>query len=156
MAEVTVSVGGRNYAVACGDGQEDRVRALAARIDAEAKSFAAAGPSVSEARLLLMSALMIADKLEEAESSATSATLHSEEINGDELSAALDASTRRIAAMTAPIARLASDITGDLTGAANAEATPGDDGGDGEITTAQMREIRRARRRARRQEGEEG
>ena len=34
MAEVTVSIGGRNYAIHCDDGQESRVRSLAARIDA--------------------------------------------------------------------------------------------------------------------------
>lgn len=67
MAEVTVSVGGRRYAVVCDDGQEERVRELARRIDAEAAAFAGSGPAVAEPRLLLMSALMVADKLDDAE-----------------------------------------------------------------------------------------
>lgn len=67
MAEVTVTVGGRRYPVFCNDGEEARVRDLARRIDAEASAFAGAGPAVPEPRLLLMSALMIADKLDEAE-----------------------------------------------------------------------------------------
>ena len=72
MAEVSISVGGRAYSIACDDGQEERVASLAARIDAEAAAFAGGGV-ISEARLLLMSALMIADKLDEAEGKATEA-----------------------------------------------------------------------------------
>lgn len=73
MAEVSVSIGGRRYAVVCDDGQEERLASLAARIDAEAQAFAAAGATISEARLLLMSALMVADKLDEAEATMAAA-----------------------------------------------------------------------------------
>ncbi len=66
MAEVSIMVGGRRYQMACEDGQEDRLRALARRIDEEAQALAGSG-QVSEPRLLLMAALMLADKLDETE-----------------------------------------------------------------------------------------
>jgi len=66
MAEISIKVGGRHYQMACEDGQEDHLRSLAARIDNEAQSMMGTG-QISEARLLLMSALMVADQLDEAE-----------------------------------------------------------------------------------------
>jgi cell division protein ZapA len=66
MASVTVSVGGRAYQLGCEDGQEKRLTALANRIDAEVKRLSAATGPVGEARLLLMTALLLADQLDEA------------------------------------------------------------------------------------------
>lgn len=63
MAEVAVVVAGRSYALACRDGDEARLRELAAEIAARADRLTATLGAMSEARLLLMSALMIADEL---------------------------------------------------------------------------------------------
>lgn len=73
MAEVSVRISGRPYQILCDDGQEDRVAMLAGRIDAEATALARAGGMVTEARLLLMSALILADKLDEAETALAAA-----------------------------------------------------------------------------------
>ncbi len=54
MGEVTISVAGRAYQVVCEDGEEDRLTAIAARVDQEAQAFGGATPSLSEPRLLLM------------------------------------------------------------------------------------------------------
>jgi len=68
MADVSVGVGGRRYVLACEAGEERRLEALAARIDAEAQALSAKlTQPPNEARLLLMAALMIADRLDEAE-----------------------------------------------------------------------------------------
>lgn len=67
MADVSVRIAGRSYVVGCGAGEEPRVLALARRIDAEAASLAGGGAPVPEARLLVMTALMLADRLDEAE-----------------------------------------------------------------------------------------
>ena len=56
MAEVDIIVGGRSYRLACDDGQEPRLRALASRIDDIAKSFGPGAAQLSEPRLLLMCA----------------------------------------------------------------------------------------------------
>ena len=67
MGEVSILVAGRAYQVICEDGEEDRLKAIAARVDTEAQAFGGATPSLSEARLLLMCSLLLADKLDEAE-----------------------------------------------------------------------------------------
>ncbi len=67
MSDVTLSVGGRNYTVACADGQEDHVRYLAGVIDSKLGSM---GPTktAQDAKNLLFAALMLADELEETRS----------------------------------------------------------------------------------------
>lgn len=67
MATVDVTVGGRQYQLACEDGQERHLAALAAMVDAEARALASQIGVVGEPRLLLMAALMIADRLRDAE-----------------------------------------------------------------------------------------
>ncbi|MFN3591770.1 MAG: cell division protein ZapA [Thermaurantiacus sp.] len=67
MAEVTVSVGGRSYRLACRDGDEPGLLAAAARVDGHAEALGQTLGSVSESRLLLMSALLLAGELAERE-----------------------------------------------------------------------------------------
>lgn len=63
MAEVRLSIGRREYIVTCQDGEEARLQALGAMVDEKANE--AGGPSggLNESRLLLFSALLLADKL---------------------------------------------------------------------------------------------
>jgi cell division protein ZapA len=77
MAEVALSVGGRVYPIACRDGEEAHLQALAARVDAKTGEAKAAVGDTGEARLLLLSALLLADELIETKSaaSATSPTI---------------------------------------------------------------------------------
>jgi cell division protein ZapA len=66
MAEVTVNVNGRAYRFDCGDGEEERLKDLAAyvkgRVDALTREHGYAG----DERLLLMAALLITDELWDA------------------------------------------------------------------------------------------
>ncbi|MCW5732220.1 MAG: cell division protein ZapA [Alphaproteobacteria bacterium] len=66
MAQVTVSVNGRAYAVGCDDGAEDHVRYLAEYLDQRVKELVGAVGQVGEARLLLMAALTVSDDLANA------------------------------------------------------------------------------------------
>lgn len=66
MPEVTVEVAGKNYKLGCGEGEEGHLMALAARVDGEASRLGKLGP-LPEGRLMLMSALMLADRLTETE-----------------------------------------------------------------------------------------
>ncbi|MGK2740612.1 cell division protein ZapA [Tepidicaulis sp. LMO-SS28] len=66
MAEVTVSINGRSYNVACDDGQEERLMQLARYVDGNASDLASSVGQVGDARLMLMVSLMIADELFEA------------------------------------------------------------------------------------------
>jgi cell division protein ZapA len=63
MAEVRLSIARREYIVTCEDGEEARLQALGAMVDEKANE--AGGPSggLNESRLLLFSALLLADKL---------------------------------------------------------------------------------------------
>lgn len=61
MAEVEVHVAGRNYRIACRDGEEPKLRDVAALVDSRAQSAVAALGPMGEARQLLFAALMLAD-----------------------------------------------------------------------------------------------
>lgn len=66
MAQVLLSINGRNYPVACDDGQEERIRQLGQYIDRKVAEFAGKLGQIGDARLILMAALVVADELAEA------------------------------------------------------------------------------------------
>ena len=66
MAQVTVTINGRNYPIACNAGEEGRIGELARYVDGKVKGFAKEFGAVGEARLLLLTALILADELAEA------------------------------------------------------------------------------------------
>lgn len=64
MAQVTIAVNGRSYVVGCEDGQEERLRRLAATVDAQVRALVGRAGQIGEARLLLIAALSLADDLQ--------------------------------------------------------------------------------------------
>lgn len=62
MGQINVIIGGRSYPLACRDGEEDRLSKLAAHVDAKAADLTGALGQMSEPRLLLMAAILIADE----------------------------------------------------------------------------------------------
>ena len=68
MPLVNVMVNGRAYTIACDDGEEDHLRALAERVDVKVRELLGSVGQVGDQRLLLMAALLIADEHHEAES----------------------------------------------------------------------------------------
>lgn len=65
MAEVDIRIGGRKYELACRDGDEDRLRSLAAMVDAKATEAARGMGGLTEVRQLLFASLLLADELSE-------------------------------------------------------------------------------------------
>ncbi len=63
MAEVNINVGGREYRLACRDGEEEDLRAAASLLDARVSNLNENLGSVGEARLLLMAALLVSGEL---------------------------------------------------------------------------------------------
>ena len=63
MAEVKLSIAGRQYSVACNDGEETRLLALGAMVDAKAREASGGSAGLNETRSLLFSALLLADRL---------------------------------------------------------------------------------------------
>ena len=64
MSNVTVTIGGRHYTVACASGEEAHIEMLGRSIDGKLEGM----PSLSgqsEARTLLFAALLLADELHE-------------------------------------------------------------------------------------------
>ena len=70
MAHIDVDIAGRRYTVACRDGEEEHLRALAALVDRRAHDAAAALGSHSETRQLLFASLLLADDLNDREGGA--------------------------------------------------------------------------------------
>ncbi len=66
MSQVSVTINGHPYKIACDDGQEPRIRRLAQYVDARVGEFVRRLGQVGEARLLLLAALVIADELSDA------------------------------------------------------------------------------------------
>ncbi|MCU0899774.1 MAG: cell division protein ZapA [Cypionkella sp.] len=62
MPDVTITIGGRDFQVACQSGEEHFLRAAAAMLNAEAEPLVQQMGRLPEARMLLMSGLMLADK----------------------------------------------------------------------------------------------
>ena len=73
MAQVKLEVGGRQYDVMCRDGEEERLRMLARLVDNRASDVIRSIGRGNEPRELLLTALLLADELDEARTSAASA-----------------------------------------------------------------------------------
>ncbi len=65
MAQVTITINSREYAVACEDGQEVRILQLARILDEKARLLTQGGGQVNENMLLAMVGLLLADELTE-------------------------------------------------------------------------------------------
>ena len=66
MANVVVTVAERPYTMQCPDGEEDHLRELAQLLDTEVARIKQSVGSIGDIRLLVMSGLMVADRLSEA------------------------------------------------------------------------------------------
>lgn len=62
MPQVEIMIGGRSFEVACQSGEETFLRSAAHMLDTEANALSSQIGRMPEARMLLMSGLMLADK----------------------------------------------------------------------------------------------
>jgi cell division protein ZapA len=62
MPQVEITIGGRNFEVACQPGEEPYLRSAAQMLDIEATSLSSQIGRMPEGRMLLMAGLMLADK----------------------------------------------------------------------------------------------
>lgn len=76
MAEVNLNINGKNYGIACDDGQEGRVIEVGQYVDSCAKDIAAAGAASNENHLLVLTALVLADQIKELRDSMQSGANH--------------------------------------------------------------------------------
>jgi len=66
MAHVTVTISGRQYRMACEDGQEGHLTQLAADLDRRVEQLRGSFGEIGDNRLVVMAALMTGDELSEA------------------------------------------------------------------------------------------
>ena len=66
MAQVNVTINGRQYRMGCEDGQEQHVAALAQQIDDRIEQLRGAHGEIGDQRLTVMAALTVADELAES------------------------------------------------------------------------------------------
>lgn len=67
MAQVTVQIGGRDYKMACGEGEEEHLLALGRAVDERHARLKTQFGEVGDIRLSVMTAIMIADELAESD-----------------------------------------------------------------------------------------
>ena len=65
MSQVNVTINGRQFRMACEDGQEGHLRQLAAELDQRIAALRGQFGEIGDARLTVMAALMVADELTE-------------------------------------------------------------------------------------------
>jgi cell division protein ZapA len=66
MSHVNVTIHGRQYRMACEDGQEDHLRRLAKDLEQRIEQLKVSFGAVGDMRLMVMAALTIADELSDA------------------------------------------------------------------------------------------
>ncbi len=118
MAQVTVTIAGKAYRMACGDGDEPRLERLAALFDGKIDEMRGAFGEIGDMRLHVMAALTIADELSEARRrvealEAEAASLRVLASAGDERSQLVEARLADgIARVAERLERLARSLTG--------------------------------------------
>jgi cell division protein ZapA len=106
MPEVEVAINGRNYQIACGDGEEAHLAQLGEYVDRRIKELVTAVGQVGDSRLLVMASLMIADELAETFAdlqkvkAATDGSVSADQLE-DRVAEIVDAAATRIETATA-------------------------------------------------------
>ena len=67
MAQVSITIGGRAYRMACDDGEEEHLTALAERLNHSIEQLRARFGEIGDQRLTVMAAITLADQNSEAE-----------------------------------------------------------------------------------------
>jgi cell division protein ZapA len=104
MPEETITIGGKNFEVACQAGEEQFLHAAAALLDAEAQTLIGQIGRLPEARMLLMAGLMLADKSAGFEDRVRAAEEEVERLRGEiaQLRAAARAGASRVEVPVVP------------------------------------------------------
>lgn len=66
MSQLEVMINGRNYAIACDEGQEEHIDRLAGYVKVRVEELVESVGQIGDARLLLMASLLVSDELSDA------------------------------------------------------------------------------------------
>jgi cell division protein ZapA len=106
MSQVEIRVNGREYRITCEAGQEERLQKLSAFLDKRVSAMSADLPDISDARLLLLSALTVCDELFEARERLEDMDGAGEALDPDTMGGAaraIDAAARRVSEIAAKL-----------------------------------------------------
>ena len=78
MPQVAVRIANRTYDLACGEGEEDRVRELATYVEEKVSFLQKQIPGAPEIKLMVLAALLLAEESREARTAARAAQTASE------------------------------------------------------------------------------
>jgi cell division protein ZapA len=106
MPQISVTIDGRKYRLACNEGEEARLESLAGMIDEKIGEMRTAFGEIGDQRLVIMAALTIADNLAEARDEAAAQRKRSDDaeqraqamaLSLDELGSRLESLAARLA-----------------------------------------------------------
>jgi cell division protein ZapA len=112
MAEVNISINGKQYGIACDDGQEQRVLDLANFVDGRLKEIAAAGAGANDSHLLVLTSIVMADELFDARDNASNGSsaplggIQITEADETQITAAIDQMVNRIDTIAGNLAKI--------------------------------------------------
>jgi cell division protein ZapA len=126
MSHVSVTINGRQYRMACDDGQEEHLARMASELDQRIERLRASFGEIGDMRLTVMAALLISDELGEA-----SQRLHQCETELNELRGAREDAAQRMqkangaiaAALDSAAARI-ENLTDSLNQAGDSQDVP--------------------------------
>jgi cell division protein ZapA len=106
MSQVSVTIDGRKYRLACNEGEEARLETLAGMIDEKIGEMRLSFGEIGDQRLVIMAALTIADNLTEAREAADAERNRSEaaEQRAQGLASRLDELGSRLESIAARLA----------------------------------------------------
>ncbi|HEY1864067.1 MAG TPA: cell division protein ZapA [Roseiarcus sp.] len=106
MSQVSVTIDGRKYRLACNEGEEARLESLAGMIDEKIGEMRSSFGEIGDQRLVIMAALTIADNLTEARETAAAERKRSDdaEQRAQTLASRLDELGSRLESIAARLA----------------------------------------------------
>ncbi len=87
MADVRLSIAGREYIVTCKNGEEERLNALGNLVDTKAREAGGSAGGLNESRQLLFASLLLADQIYDAQPNTAPAATPQNSDTGDDESA---------------------------------------------------------------------
>ncbi len=121
MAQVTVTIAGRVYRMACADGEQPHLESLARIVDAKIDSLRGSFGEIGDQRITVMTALTFADELSEANRKI--AELEMDVLNarntGDSVRVDADASQRNLASALGKVASRIEALAQGMNGGRN-------------------------------------
>jgi cell division protein ZapA len=103
VAQIEVTVNGRQFILACGDGEEMRTRRLADYVDGKIGDFVKRLGQPGEAQLLLLAALVIADELADANDALAEERDRAPTLDADALAGKVEALAERLEGIAAQL-----------------------------------------------------